>query len=290
MKSDPGTPAPKSFRDWADAKPLDDVLARAEAAVRAAPQDPGARWLIFELLCVLGRWDRALAQLRTWAALDKRFDSTAHVMRGLVAAERQRAEVFAGRVPPSQLSLAEQADTPWMSALGEALRLASEEGADAVEASDRARELALVEAPESAGTSNLQAAFAWITDSDTRLGPVCEAVIAGRYRWLAFADLTSIAKAEPASLLDLVWSEADIVLRDGTALKGYMPMRYPVQPGQRDAALLARETLWIDVGRTGVFARGQKMWTTDMGDMPVLDVRQCVFAGAANQEQDHAGS
>ncbi|MBO9647899.1 MAG: ImpE protein superfamily protein [Variovorax sp.] len=268
--------ASRSFREWAHARPLSEVLSRAEAGVRAQPQEPRARWLLFELLCVLGQWDRALKPLQTWAGLARDNESTAHVMRGLIRAEHQRTEVFAGRAEAATLTVSDSSAPAWLDQLGEALRLAAPGGDAAMDAADLVRESALAQAPETVGESNLLT-FAWITDSDTRLGPVCEVIVAGAYRWLAFRDLASITKAAPAHLLDLIWAQVDLVLRDGTELKGYMPMRYPVQAGDRDALLMARETIWSDVGRTGVVARGQKMWSTDAGDMALLDLRTCRF-------------
>lgn len=273
--------ASESFRSWSHARPLIESLAHAEADVRARPQAPQSRWLLFELLCVLGQWERALKQLQTWASLSKDFDSTAHVMRGLIRAERQREAVFAGTAPPATVAAA--ADTPapaWMAGMAEALRLTATAHDDAIEAADRAREAALVAALDSGGSSNLQQRFAWIADSDTRLGPICEVILVGAYRWVAFADLASVTKAGPQGLLDLVWAQVDLALRDGSMLKGYMPMRYPVQATDRDALRLARETVWSEHGRTGVHARGQKMWMTDAGDMPLLDLRHCEFEGA----------
>lgn len=283
------TSAPsQSFREWSRAKPLSEALARAEAGVRAKPQDAGARWLLFELLCVQGQWERALKQLQTWAGLSRDNESTAQVMRGLIRAEHQRMELFAGRAEPATLTASDTSAPAWMAGLGEALRLAAPGDAAALEAADLAREAALAQAPDTAGASDPMS-FAWVTDTDTRLGPVCEVILAGAYRWLAFCDLASISKAAPVHLLDLVWAQVDLVLRDGTALKGYMPMRYPVQTGDRDALLMARETVWTDIGRTGVFARGQKMWATDAGDIALLDLRECRFADGQPQPGNTAG-
>ncbi|MEJ8824248.1 type VI secretion system accessory protein TagJ [Variovorax humicola] len=242
---------------------------------------------MFELLCVLGQWERALKQLQTWAGLSRDNESTAHVMRGLIRAERQRVEVLSGRIDAATLTATETQSPAWMAQLGEALRLAAAGDEAAIESADLARESALSQAPDTAGASDLHS-FAWITDSDTRLGPVCEVVLAGAYRWVAFDDLASITKSAPSRLLDLVWAQVDLVLRDGMPLKSYMPMRYPVGAGDRDALLMARETVWSDVGRTGVVARGQKMWTTDAGDMALLDVRRCEFIGAPADPRDAA--
>ena len=283
------TSAPsQSFREWSQAKPLSEALARAEAGVRAEPQEARARWLLFELLCVQGQWERALKQLQTWAGLSRDNESTAQVMRGLIRAEHQRMELFAGRAEAATLTASETSAPAWMAGLGESLRLATLGDAAALEAADLAREAALAQAPDTAGASDALS-FAWVADTDTRLGPVCEVVLAGAYRWLPFDELKSVTQAGPARLLDLVWSQADLVLRDGTPLKAYLPMRYPVHAGDRDALLMARETVWSDVGRTGVLARGQKMWSTDAGDMALLDLRHSEFRSEAARGIDPAG-
>jgi len=279
----------RSFREWSQDKPLADVLSRAEAAVRAKPQEARERWLLFELLCVLGQWERALKQLQAWAAMSRDHEGAAQVMRGLIRAERQRAELFAGNAEPATLTASGSVAPAWLAGLGEALRLAAPGDAAALETADQAREAALEKAPDTAGESNLLP-FAWITDSDSRLGPVCEVILAGAYRWLAFSDLASVSKGAPAHLLDLLWAPVDLVLRDGTALMGYMPMRYPVRTGERDALLLSRETVWTDIGRTGVIAHGQKMWSTDAGDMALLDLRSCRFANGRSDEAGQEGA
>ncbi|APW40715.1 hypothetical protein RD110_14715 [Rhodoferax koreense] len=267
----------RTFRDWSQSRPLAESLARAEAQVRARPQDANERWLLFELLCVLAQWDRALVQLRSWAGLASHPGSVADVMRGLIMAERQRGEVFSGRGRPAPMSVGDEATCEWMTAMGRALKLAAGKDAAALEASDAVRESALAQATETPGSSNLQPAFAWISDSDSRLGPVCEVMVGGTYRWLAFADLAAVEKDAPSSLLDLVWSNAAVRLRDGTVLDCHLPMRYPVHADDRDALRLGRETVWAEIGRTGVFARGQKTWTSDLGDMPLFDLRRCIF-------------
>lgn len=291
--------ASQSFRDWDHGSPLSDAVSRAEADVRTKPQDTQARWLLFELLCVLGQWDRALKQLQVWAGMSKESESTAHVMRGLVKAERQRMDVLGGKAEPATVAAAwagaparvaddeaPDAEAPlWMADLTEALRLGAAGRGDAAAASDAAREAALSKVPDTPGSSNLQPSFNWIADPDSRLGPVCEVILIGAYRWLAFDDdIRSLTKAAPERLLDLVWSQMDIVLRDGTPLKGYMPMRYPVQDGDRDALLMGRETVWHETGRTGVHGRGQKMWMTDAEDMALLDLRACRFGPAASAD------
>jgi len=279
--------AGQSFRHWRHGDTLDVALTRAEDGVRGQPTDVHARWLLFELLCVLGHWERALKQLQTCATLDPSLDSTAQALRGLIRAEHQRDEVFAGRQMPVPV-----VDLPdWMAGLAKAMAAnANGDHADA----DTLRETALAQAPEAGGTGN-SGAFEWISDSDTRLGPVCELVAAGSYRWVAFADLLDVTIEAPTRLLDLVWASAQFTLRGGggggggggeggsagSALKGYIPVRYPDTVAGTDALRLSRETLWRDVGRTGVFATGQKTWMTEAGDWSLLDLRHLSFTSTS---------
>ena len=275
-------PAAQSFRQWLHGDTLGVALRRAEDDIRSHPTNTAARWLLFELLCIQGSWDRALKQLQTWATLSAGSEGVAHTMRGLIRGEHQRVAVLTGQqtpVPVVEL-------TPWMVDLAQAIRLNTQ--GDHVQA-DVARARALDAAANVPGQGNL-GAFAWITDSDTRLGPVCEVVAQGSYRWLGFHDLRSLHIEAPQRLLDLVWTSAQLVLRDGTPLRAMLPTRYPLPAAPAtvtDRQLLGRETRWTEVGETGVFAAGQKIWATDQGDWPLQDIRDCTFDVAGDAYLTH---
>ena len=49
---------------------LSEALAALETKVRANPADAKLRVFLFQLLCVLGQWERAMAQLNVAAELD----------------------------------------------------------------------------------------------------------------------------------------------------------------------------------------------------------------------------
>jgi len=49
---------------------LADGLAELQGQVRKQPADPRLRVFLFQLLAVLGQWDRALTQLKVAADLD----------------------------------------------------------------------------------------------------------------------------------------------------------------------------------------------------------------------------
>ena len=286
-----------------DDMPLKARLARIEARVRAQPTTATHRWALFQVLCAMEQWARAIQQLQVYAQLSPDQAKTAQAYRDLIRAERWRARVVAGRERPGFVF-----EPPlWVERLIEALRLSAD---GQIEAADRVREGALDQAPlVNARTS--RNVLDWIADSDTRFGPVCEFVTAGHYRWLPFSDIAAWQIARPSSLIDLVWTPCALTLVDGTTVRGFMPARYPGsevagsevagseaagsegagsgQAGaggrergdERDALRLGRKTRWREVGRTGVIATGQKTWATSAGDFGLFELDACEFGRSA---------
>ncbi len=247
------------------------ALAATEADVRRQPGSFGARWSLFQWLCVAGDWQRALRQLQLAAQLAPDFAQTAHAYRELVRMETFRKAVFAGECEPAYLLPA----PGWLERLHAALALA--EACD-VSGADRNRHIALSDASDTPGCHDGQA-FAWITDTDTRLGPTCELVVAGRYTWLPFAQMRTLHMRPPAGLLDLLWRPATVTLVDGFMARGFIPVRYPGSELGSDAIRMARETTWSETGETGVIGLGQKTWMTDAGDVSLLEIAILTLGG-----------
>lgn len=265
------------------------TLQHHEAAVRREPMRASHRWALLETLCLLCQWQRALQQLQAWARLNPQGVMQAQALRGLIQAESQRTQVFSGHLQPSPVIEA----TPWMALLWQALQHnAQGELAQA----DECRHMALDQAPSLAGTCHWQSvaspdqeaalqsqAFEWLCDSDTRLGPVCELMAAGAYRWLPFADIATLTLSEPQRRLDLIWTPATLTLRGpaqaNKAMHVFIPARScwlspPAEPNaQQQAQMQARLTVWTEVGSSGVFSHGQKTWMAEGIDWPLLDVR-----------------
>ncbi|WP_296229238.1 type VI secretion system accessory protein TagJ [Ralstonia sp. UBA689] len=262
--------------------PLAERLADLEALVRSKPTQHEHRWALFELLCVMGQWTRAIVQLQVWGRLHPQQTALVQAYRDLIRAEHWRNRVLNGQERPGLVF-----DTPaWMEGLLEALRLAA---AGETDAANDAREGALDAAPMVAGHHTL-GTFEWITDSDSRLGPVFELITAGRYRWLPLSDLAAWDIATPSTLIDLVWAPCSLTLADGSALRGFAPVRYPqteanAETGDHsDAICLGNQTIWRDAGRATVIAAGRKTWTTDAGDYGLFELNTCtVGTGAATR-------
>jgi type VI secretion system protein ImpE len=249
--------------------PLATRLSDTEARVRAYPAQVKHRWELFQLLCILGQWERAIQQLQVCAKQQPDQIATAHACRDLIRAERLRSKVFAGEQTPGFLF----EPLPWMKGLVEALRLS---GHGDLESADRVREAALDEAPAIRARFP-QGEAAWIGDSDSRLGPVCEVITAREYRWPPLAAIVKWHVERPATLLELIWAPCTLTLFDGSTVRGFLPARYPVSPDDDDALRLGRRTAWREVGRTALIGMGQKTWATRAGDFSVFELASCEF-------------
>lgn len=245
------------------------TLQNAEVRVRQQPGAFGERWQLFQWLCVTGDWERALKQLQVATQLTPDFAQTAHAYRNLIRAEIFRQGVFNGEREPGALL----SPPAWMEPLHKALAQAA---SGDIEEADHSRHLALVDATTAYGAHNA-GTFAWISDSDTRLGPTCEIISAGRYAWLPFIQARRLEMSAVTGLLDLVWRPTTVTLADGVVCRGFIPVRYPGSEHGNDATRLARETHWTELGETGVLGWGQKTWATDQGDIGLLDVTLLVL-------------
>jgi type VI secretion system protein ImpE len=245
--------------------------------VRAQPADGKLRVFLFQLLCVLGQWERALNQLDVAAQLDPGALAMAQTYREAVRCEALRAHVFEGSKAPMVFGEPEQ----WLAYLIEAMLLT---GRGRVDEAQALRTKAFEQAPESGGTLD-ERAFAWIADADMRLGPVLEGVINGRYYWVPFARILRLDIEAPSDLRDVVWTPAHLQLENGGEAYALIPTRYPGTEKVEDASLLlARRTEWEEPRPAFFCGLGQRVLATDLGEMSLMDLRQVSFAGAAAQE------
>src|SRR5215470_18350482 len=76
------------------------ALAHLQEQVRARPADPKLRIFLFQLLCVLGQWQRALNQLDVASELDPLSLAMARTYADAVRCEAVRTDVFDGKKSP----------------------------------------------------------------------------------------------------------------------------------------------------------------------------------------------
>jgi type VI secretion system protein ImpE len=251
---------------------LTKCLAHVEQEIRKEPAKASHRTFLFQLLAVLGEWDRALKQLDVLRQLDDSALAMVATYEHAVRCEALRARVFAGDKAPVVFGQPE----PWMARVLQAVAL------DARAQHAQAQQLradAYAAAPTAAGTID-GVPCDWIADADSRIGPFLEVVLNGRYVWVPFHRVAEIRIEKPVDLRDLVWLPAQFRWANGGDAVGLIPTRYPGSENGDDEQRMARKTEWAEHGDGVYFGVGQRMLATDQGEHPILDVRMVMLETA----------
>jgi type VI secretion system protein ImpE len=242
------------------------ALAKLTEAVRAKPADASLRIFLSQLLCVLGQWERAHTQLNVVADLDKLAIPMRETVGHAIRCELMRAEVFAGKRTPMVFGQPDE----WLALLIESM-LQAGRGEAGLSQDLAAR--AFDAAPAVSGRIDDQP-FEWIMDADSRLGPVLEACVNGRYYWVPFSRLSRITLEAPEDLRDCVWTPAQLVFSNGGETVALVPTRYPGSQSSDDGLIcLARRTEWSELGDERWAGLGQRVLATDTGEHDLMGVR-----------------
>ncbi len=226
---------------------------------------------LFQLLALAGEWEKARTQLETLAQLSPEAQMLAVAYGQAIDAELFRAQVFAGRATPPNLSRS----SAWANDLALAV---GHFAAGRVDEGEAARERAFEAAPDTPGTLD-GVAFDWIADADARFGPAFEAIIAGSYGIVPFDSIEVMSSEGPRDLRDLVWYPVQLRFRTGQSIAAMLPGRYPGSDAADDADLrLARKTDWID-GPGGQAGLGQHLFSLSGGEeRGILALRSLTFS------------
>jgi len=255
---------------------LASALKELQGQVRKDPSSARLRVFLFQLLCVMGEWPRALTQLNVAAELDAATLPMAQTYRAAIQCEALRADIFNGTRAP--LIFGEP--PAWLAPLLQALQ--HDEGDPELAAALRGQ--AFDAAPASAGSIDGQR-FEWLADADGRLGPVVEAIVNGRYFWIPMQRIGRIELEPPADLRDSVWTPASFTWTNGAQSVGLIPTRYNDTVGRGDDGLLmGRRTEWIEDGPLAGHGLGQRMLVTDAGEFALMEVRSIEFDAVPEPE------
>lgn len=255
------------------------ALKALQQKVRANAADVRLRTFLFQLLAVLGQWQRATDQLKVCGELDAGTLAMVNTYRTALQCEAVREAVFAGRTLPHVFG----PPTEWVALLAQALKLDAE-GQPAAAAAQRAEALERAEAR--AGTlenKDGSQAFEWVADADSRLGPVLEVIVNGRYGWLPLTHLAEVSIEPVADLRDLVWAPAHLTFSNGGDTVALLPVRYAGTPLAEGGALaMSRQTEWVELGAgTGQYRGvGQRVLATDAAEHGLLEVRRLALTPA----------
>lgn len=222
---------------------LDEAVRALGAELRDNPADAKRRTFLFELLCFAGDYQRAEKQLDVLAADGQSAEMGALLYRAALHAEKIRQSIFEKKEYPITDP---QSDTPLN------------------------------------GTLNGKP-FEFFSDSDPRLGARLEVFAAGDYLWIPLHHVASLEMQAPTRLRDLLWAPA--IVRTGPAFKGkelgeiLLPILSPLSWKHPDSQVrLGRATDWQDDGDGGAIPVGQKMFTVDDDEIPILEIRKLEFA------------
>jgi type VI secretion system protein ImpE len=178
-----------------------------------------------------------------------------------------RAAVFEGRRTPMLFGEPEA----WLASLIESLLRSA---AGDIELARSLAAKALDDAPATRGSID-GAPFEWIADADSRLGPVLEAMVNGRYYWIPFNRLARIDIEAPTDLRDVVWLPAQLQFSNGGEVIAMLPTRYPgSEKSEDDQILMAHKTEWREDWPDHWLGLGQRVLVTDAGEHSLLSVRK----------------
>lgn len=245
---------------------LQEALKELQSEIKKKPADSRLRVFLFQILAVTGEWDRALTQLEVAAGLNADALAMKATYQDVLRCEAQRKRIFAGQGSP--LIFGEPAE--WIALLVQALQLTAQER---FEEAARLRDMAFEAAPTTSGQIDGQP-FEWIADADSRMGPMLEAIMDGRYYWIPFMRLRAIKIEKPVDLRDVAWTPATVTFVNGGEKIVMIPTRYPGSEVAADPrVVLARLTEWIERPADAHLGLGQRLLNTDAGEFPLMDVR-----------------
>jgi type VI secretion system protein ImpE len=246
---------------------LDEALTELQAEVRRHPSNVKYRIFLFQLLSVLGRWDRAATQLQVVGDLDAKTLPMVQTYRTALDCEALRASVFAGTKTP--LIFGDPED--WLARMVQALQFTAH---GRHQDAGQLRGEALAQAPALPGEIDGQS-FEWIADADSRLGPICEAIINGKYYWVPFHRIHLISIDPPSDLRDVIWMPARLTFANGGESVALIPTRYPGSESHAEAAVrLGRKTDWAQITEGTFLGVGQRMFATDASEYPLMEARR----------------
>ncbi len=260
-----------------EGKPKEAIDALMQA-VRDNPANADYRIFLFQLMTVIGQFDRALNQLNVVGDMDAKTLAIVQTYREVLQCEPLRAVVFAGTKSPLIFGDPES----WIASVFEALKLDAD--GHHVEAQSL-RSAAFEESPVSSGQID-GADFEWIADADSRIGPFLEAVINGKYYWIPFHRIRKIDLYKPEDLRDLVWLPAEFTWPNEGQTVGFIPVRYVGSELTDDPQVqLARVTQWQEMTADAYSGIGQRVFTTDQDDYSLLDIRSIEFTVDPDTEE-----
>jgi len=252
------------------ANKLSAARTRLIEEVKAAPADSGKRTLLFQVLSFFGEWDKADRHLDILAMQNPRSETGVQVYKNLIAAERERAEVVKGGRRPLFMT----PTPPYLDMYFFTWRKVLEGKTD--EASTLYEQIES-QIPVISGTLDGKE-FQGCRDIDTFLSCFLEIFVHNHYLWMPLTSLRELSVTKPRTLLDLLWTPANMTTWEGLTASCYLPAIYPDSScHDNELVLTGRMTDWKDLG--GGFCKGSGQHVFLFGDeeKAILEIRDIQF-------------
>ncbi|MBK8915510.1 MAG: SciE type virulence protein [Phycisphaerales bacterium] len=252
---------------------LADAVKLATDEVRNAPQDVAARYVLAEMLCFIGEFERADNQLDTAVTLDPSKALSIIQFRQLVRGEQARQDCFTAGRPPQFLV---DPSPGIRDRLGTIVQLRAGDVTAARAALERAE---AARSPRS-GSCNGKP-FDDLRDADDTVADVLEVLTGdGRYFWVPFELVQSVQFEKPERARDLLFRQAELLTSADLNGPVFIPTLYAgTHRDPRDEMRLGRGTDWV--GEGPVRGVGQRVWIAGEEDPAILQVETIEMQGGA---------
>jgi type VI secretion system protein ImpE len=252
---------------------LGEAIEAAAEAVRSAPSDLSARWLLAELLIVSGQHDRADQQLDTIMSLEAAAAAAVVPVRHLLRAATMRQDFYAGKGLPEFLDDGPSAALRLLLEATVVLRDGDEAKAgELVTQAERLR-------PAMAGTCG-DRDFKDFRDLDDLTAGAFEVLTkTGKYYWIAVERVERLEFSPPQRPLDLIWRPVEMAVPGAFEAEVFMPAIYGTLEATDEAARLGRRTDWLGNEPAPVRGVGQRVFAIDGEDeVGMLELTELRFA------------
>ncbi|HVZ09633.1 type VI secretion system accessory protein TagJ [Rhodopila sp.] len=254
---------------------LNEAVAAAGAAVRAAPADLSARIFLAELLLFAGNFERADVVLDAASVIEPEAAIVVAEFRQLLRAATARRQVHSdGRLPEFL-----DEPTPALAAILEAhVALRAGDAATAAAMAGRAEELR----PRIDGRAGTRRFDDFRDASDLNSGFFEVLTTTGKYFWIPAERVMSVEFHKPLRARDLFWRRASMSVRQGPDGDVYLPVIYETtDPASPDTLRLGRATEWVERGAGLVLGAGQASFLAGDDLVSIMDLTTLDFGAGA---------
>lgn len=251
------------------------ALAAAKTLVQREPSNATARFVLAELLCFAGDFERADSHLDTAATLNPPSAVAIAQFRGLIRSEVARQDFYsAGRAPELLCPGNDELKARLKAAV--ALRSGARRDAQA--------QLAAAEAAHAPLSGTLDGrSFSALRDCDDLIGPTLEVLSGdGRFFWAPLSQIRSLRFQAPQRPRDLLFREVEIITTDGGESTTFVPVLYAGSCGHALPEMqLGRATDWVGGDEDIVRGVGQRMMLIDDDTVGIMEIKEVSFSTGA---------